>query len=38
MLGECTGLPLDEVCDRLLRRMFLPDAEDDVAVLAVRLS
>ena len=36
-LGECAGLPLDEVCDRVLRRMFLPDAEDDVAVLAVRL-
>ena len=37
VLGECAGLPLDEVCDRVLRRMFLPDAEDDVAVLAVRL-
>jgi PAS domain S-box-containing protein len=38
VLGECTGLPLDKVCDRVLRRMFLPDAEDDVAVLAVRLA
>ncbi|MGY1849103.1 MULTISPECIES: SpoIIE family protein phosphatase [unclassified Blastococcus] len=38
VLGECEGLPLDELCDRVLERMFLPDAEDDVAVLAVRLS
>lgn len=38
VLGECEGLPLDELCDRVLRRMFLPDAEDDVAVLAVRLA
>ena len=38
VLGECAGLPLDQVCDRVLRRMFLPDAEDDVAVLAVRLA
>ncbi|WP_233489468.1 SpoIIE family protein phosphatase [Blastococcus sp. TF02-9] len=38
VLGGCAGLPLDEVCDQVLRRMFLPDAEDDVAVLAVRLS
>ncbi len=38
VLRQCAGLPLDEVCDRVLRRMFLPDAEDDVAVLAVRLS
>ena len=37
VLGECVALPLDKVCDRVLRRMFLPDAEDDVAVLAVRL-
>jgi serine phosphatase RsbU (regulator of sigma subunit) len=37
VLGECAGLPLDQACDRVLRRMFLPDAEDDVAVLAVRL-
>ena len=36
-LGECAGLPLDELCDRVLDRMFLPDAEDDVAVLAVRV-
>jgi PAS domain S-box-containing protein len=37
VLRECAGLPLDEVCDRVLQRLFLPDAEDDVAVLAVRL-
>lgn len=37
VLRECSGVPLDEVCDRVLARMFLPDAEDDVAVLAVRL-
>ncbi|MGY2083269.1 SpoIIE family protein phosphatase [Blastococcus sp. SYSU DS0539] len=37
VLGECDGLPLDQVCDRVLERMILPDAEDDVAVLAVRL-
>ncbi|MCZ2858550.1 SpoIIE family protein phosphatase [Blastococcus sp. VKM Ac-2987] len=37
VLGECEGLPLDQVCDRVLARMILPDAEDDVAVLAVRL-
>jgi serine phosphatase RsbU (regulator of sigma subunit) len=38
VLAECVGLPLDELCDRLLERLFLPDAEDDVAVLAVRLA
>ncbi|CCG01252.1 SpoIIE family protein phosphatase [Blastococcus saxobsidens] len=37
VLGDCEGLPLGELCDRVLERMFLPDAEDDVAVLAVRL-
>jgi serine phosphatase RsbU (regulator of sigma subunit) len=36
-LRECAGLPLAELCDRVLARLFLPDAEDDVAVLAVRL-
>ena len=29
--------PLEELCDRVLERLFLPDAEDDVALLAVRL-
>jgi serine phosphatase RsbU (regulator of sigma subunit) len=38
VLGECAGLPLDELCDRVLARLFLPDAEDDVAVLAFRLA
>ena len=38
VLGECAGLPLEALCDRVLERMFLPDAEDDVAVLAVRLN
>ncbi|MGY1723867.1 SpoIIE family protein phosphatase [Blastococcus sp. SYSU DS0533] len=38
VLGECGGVPLDELCDRVLERMILPDAEDDVAVLAVRLA
>jgi serine phosphatase RsbU (regulator of sigma subunit) len=37
LLGDCAGLPLEELCDRVLERMFLPDAEDDVALLAVRL-
>ena len=31
------GLPLDDLCDRVLGRLFLPDAQDDVAVLAVRV-
>jgi PAS domain S-box-containing protein len=38
VLRACAGLPLDELCDRVLEHMFLPDAEDDVAVLAVRLA
>jgi serine phosphatase RsbU (regulator of sigma subunit) len=37
LLADCAGLPLQELCDRVLERMFLPDAEDDVALLAVRL-
>jgi len=37
VLQECAGLPLAELSDQLLERLFLPDAEDDVAVLAVRL-
>jgi serine phosphatase RsbU (regulator of sigma subunit) len=37
VLQECAGLSLDELCDRVLDRLFLPDAEDDVAMLAVRL-
>jgi PAS domain S-box-containing protein len=38
VLRGCAGLPLDRMCDGVLRRMFLPDAEDDVAMLAVRLT
>jgi serine phosphatase RsbU (regulator of sigma subunit) len=37
VLEECRGLPLAELCDRVLSTLFLPDAEDDVALLAVRL-
>jgi serine phosphatase RsbU (regulator of sigma subunit) len=37
VLEEAVGLPLAEVCDRVLERLFLPDAEDDVALLAVRV-
>jgi len=37
VLGEHAGLPLADLCDRVLERLFLPDAEDDVALLAVRL-
>jgi PAS domain S-box-containing protein len=38
VLRRCAGLPLAGLCDRVLERLFLPDAEDDVAVLAVRVS
>ena len=38
VLQKCAGLSLDELCDGVLARMFLPDAEDDVALLAVRLT
>ena len=37
VLGASAGLPLEALCDQILERLFLPDAEDDVAVLAVRL-
>ncbi len=37
VLEECADLTLDDLCDRVLERLFLPDAEDDVAILAVRL-
>ena len=37
VLGEHAGLPLADLCDRVLERLFLPDAQDDVALLAVRL-
>ncbi len=37
VLRDAAGLPLDDLCDRVLDRLFLPDAEDDVALLALRL-
>ena len=37
VLAESAALPLADLCDRVLERLFLPDAEDDVALLAVRL-
>ena len=37
MLREFADLPLDELCDEVLKRLFLPDAQDDVAMLAIRL-
>jgi serine phosphatase RsbU (regulator of sigma subunit) len=37
VLAEYAALPLADLCDRVLQRLFLPDAEDDVALLAVRL-
>src|SRR3712207_8646377 len=38
VLAEYATLPLADLCDRVLERLFLPDAEDDVALLAVRRS
>jgi serine phosphatase RsbU (regulator of sigma subunit) len=37
VLRECVDMPLEALCDQVLKRLFLPDAEDDVAMLAVRL-
>jgi len=37
VLREFADQPLEKLCDRVLERLFLPDAEDDVALLAVRL-
>ena len=37
VLRECAGLTVDALCDEVLKRLFLPDAQDDVAMLAVRL-
>jgi hypothetical protein len=37
VLRGTADLPLERLCDRVLRRLFLPDAEDDVALLAVRV-
>jgi serine phosphatase RsbU (regulator of sigma subunit) len=36
VLTRSPGLPLDELCDRLLAELLGPGVEDDVAVLAVR--
>jgi serine phosphatase RsbU (regulator of sigma subunit) len=36
-LGELAGLPLEELCDALLARMRPAEADDDVALVAVRL-
>ena len=36
-LGALTGRPLDELCDELLARMLPAEADDDVAIVAVRL-
>ena len=33
VLRECADLPLDDLCDEVLKRLFLPDAQDDVAML-----
>ncbi|MGY1696240.1 SpoIIE family protein phosphatase [Geodermatophilus sp. SYSU D00814] len=37
VLRDAADLPLERLCDRVLERLFLPDAEDDVALLAVRV-
>ncbi|MFW3169844.1 SpoIIE family protein phosphatase [Geodermatophilus sp. CPCC 206100] len=37
VLRRSAGLTLHALCDEVLERLFLPDAEDDVALLAVRL-
>ena len=37
VLQQCVGIPLDDLCDQVLKRLFLPDSEDDVAILALRL-
>jgi PAS domain S-box-containing protein len=37
VLEDLAELPLQELCDQLLERMYLPDTEDDVALLAVRV-
>jgi PAS domain S-box-containing protein len=37
VLRACTGLSLEDLCDEVLERLFLPDAQDDVAMLGLRL-
>jgi serine phosphatase RsbU (regulator of sigma subunit) len=38
VLGPLSGAPIDELCDKVLLRMLPHGAEDDVALVAVRLS
>ena len=37
VLRACADLTLDELCDEVLERLFLPDAQDDVAMLGLRV-
>jgi PAS domain S-box-containing protein len=37
VLRACAGLSLEDLCDGVLERLFLPDAQDDVAMLGLRL-
>jgi PAS domain S-box-containing protein len=37
VLQRCAGMPLDRLADAVLEQLFLPDAQDDVALLALRL-
>jgi serine phosphatase RsbU (regulator of sigma subunit) len=37
VLRSCADLSLEDLCDEVLERLFLPDAQDDVAMLALRL-
>jgi PAS domain S-box-containing protein len=37
VLRACADLSLDDLCDEVLERLFLPDAQDDVAMLGLRL-
>jgi serine phosphatase RsbU (regulator of sigma subunit) len=37
-VGELAGKPLEELCDALLERMLQSTPQDDVAIVAVRLS
>jgi PAS domain S-box-containing protein len=37
VLGGLAHLPLQQLCDRLLAEMYLPDTEDDVALLVLRV-
>jgi serine phosphatase RsbU (regulator of sigma subunit) len=38
VLRGCADMGLDDLCDEVLKRLFLPDAQDDVAMLALRLN